>query len=101
MTNSPAETLKSDWQRLRDRGISISLRTLPKMLLSGTGPFCMELARDGRPAVFDQKHSWRYTIMCLLGLARAEQSGRASEIDVNGVFDHAVRTSPQFNIGDL
>ena len=86
---------------LRELGIRIALRTLPRMLLSNEGPFCLELTKDNQPPRYDKDKSWRYTIMCLLGLIRAQQAGLSAGIDINSIFEHAMRVSAQFGRGDL
>ncbi len=87
---------------LRARLVHLSLRALPRMLVPGRPVFCLELARDNRPAQFHPVHSWRYTIMCLLGLERAQRAGyNLPGINLNELFDATVQASSQFRPGDL
>jgi hypothetical protein len=86
---------------LRARIVALSLRTLPRMLVPGRPVFCLELARDNRPPEFHPTRSWRYSIMCLLGLERAHRAGQSSGLDLKAMLDAAVQASPQFAAGDL
>ena len=86
---------------LRARIVGLSLRTLPRMLMPGRPVFCLELAKDNRPPEFHPLRSWRYTMMCLLGLERAHRAGQSSGLDLKALLDATVEASPQFAPGDL
>lgn len=86
---------------LRARIVALSLRTLPRMLVPGRPVFGLELAKDHRPPEFHPVRSWRYTIMCLLGLERAHRSGQSSGLDLKALLDATVEASSQFAPGDL
>jgi hypothetical protein len=94
MTQKPAD-------RLSDEIVAISLRTLPDMLVAADGPFCLELTKDNRTAAFDRDKSWRYTVMCLLGLARAQAAGLESRVNVKLIFDRMVALMPELGAGEI
>ena len=83
------------------RLVAIALRTLPDMLVAKDGPFCLELTKDDRTAAFDRDKSWRYTVMCLLGLARAQAAGLESKINVKLIFDKMVALIPELGAGEV
>ena len=101
--NQPKSQVDSTkpWSGLRDRIVQLALSTLPRMLVSKDGPFCFELTREDRTPGFDRDKSWRYTIMCLLGLCRAQQSGCQTGLDVEGLFNRTLAASTLLGVGDL
>lgn len=71
------------------------------MLVAPEGPFCLELAKGNSVPRFDADKSWRYTIMCLLGLARAEQAGHATGVDVKKIYDRTLAARKDFGPGEI
>jgi hypothetical protein len=102
MTHNPAEGSKPrNCEQLQKDCVTIALQTLPRMLVSPEGPFCLELAKGNYEPRFDSDKSWRYTIMCLLGLARAEQAGLETHVNVKRIYDRTLALLPELGPGEL
>lgn len=78
--------------------ITFALEQLPSMQLPD-GSFCLEVRRgNGAPL----GRSPRYTLMCLLGLHRAERSGHEVPFDLATLTTRALGpAAPEFVLGDF
>jgi hypothetical protein len=76
-----------------------ALATLPSMRLPD-GAFCHEVRA---PGLEPEGRSLRYTLMCLLGLQRAQKAGLPVPIDPGELLGLVVDevTSPEMTVGDL
>ena len=99
--HSPAKNATGSFTDQGREVIELSLQTLPRMLVAPEGPFCFELTKDDPTAAYDPGKSWRYTIMCLLGLARAEQAGFKSSVKITPMFEKMLTTAPNLGPGEL
>jgi hypothetical protein len=66
--------------------VSLALKTLPRMLAGKANVFCGELHKHNLMPTYDPQKSARYTIISLLGLARARNSKQNVDIDIEGVY---------------
>ena len=66
--------------------VNLALETLPRMLAAKPNLFCGELHKHNLMPAYDRKSSPRYTIISLLGLARARASKHNVGIDIEGVY---------------
>jgi hypothetical protein len=81
--------------------VAMALEALPRMLVHPDGPFCLELGRDNPVPAFDADKSWRYTIMCLLGLARAEQAGFKTPVKLEVILERMLNTAANLGAGEF
>src|SRR5215831_3460807 len=65
--------------------VNLALKTLPRMLVAEANMFCGELHKHNLTPAYDHKRSARYTIMSLLGLARARASEHDVDIDIEAI----------------
>jgi hypothetical protein len=101
MSIGSATVASNSTSGLEARVVETSLRTLPRMIVPGTRSFCLQLARDNSRPEFAPIYSPRYSIMCLLGLERARRAGLVSSLDLDSLFDAAVRSLPELTVGDV
>ena len=86
--------------------VDISLKTLPTMIDPEKNLFCEEVKINKLSLLNNAKKSQRsislrYTIISLLGLTRAQQSGCQVGIDINYIFKKLLDFTSKMNIGDL
>ena len=81
--------------------VNLALKTLPRMLVPGANLFCGELHKHNLTPTYDRKRSARYTIISLLGLARARASKHHVEIDIEAIYRELGSYENVLSPGDL
>jgi hypothetical protein len=81
--------------------VHIALKTLPRMLIAEANMFCGELHKHNLTPAYDHKKSARYTIMSLLGLARARASKHNIDIDIEAIYRDLDSYQNVLSPGDL
>ena len=81
--------------------VSLALKTLPRMLAAEANLFCGELHKHNLMPTYDRERSARYTIISLLGLARARRSKRDVDIDIEAVYRELGSYQRMLSPGDL
>ena len=81
--------------------VEIALKTLPRMIVPEANVFCGELHKHNLTPEYHRERSARYTIISLLGLARARASNHKVEIDLEGVYRKLNLYDSVFSPGDL
>jgi len=81
--------------------VNLALETLPRMLVPGANLFCGELRKNDLTPAYDRKSSARYTLISLLGLARARASKHNVEMDIEAVYRELVSYENVLSPGDL
>jgi hypothetical protein len=81
--------------------VSLALKTLPRMLAAEVNVFCGELHKDNLLPIYDRERSARYTIISLLGLARARSSKCNVDIDIEAVYRELGSYQHVLSPGDL
>ena len=71
------------------------------MIVPKTNVFCGELHNKDLTPTYHRKWSVRYTIISLLGLARARASNHAVEIDIEAIYRELMSYEDVFSPGDL
>ncbi len=81
--------------------VNLALKTLPRMLVAEANMFCGELHKHNLTPAYDHKRSARYTIMSLLGLARARASKHNVDIDIEAIYQDLDSYQNMLSPGDL
>jgi hypothetical protein len=81
--------------------VNLALKTLPRMLAAEANVFCGELHKHNLMPTYDREKSTRYTIISLLGLARARASKQKVEIDIEAVYRELRSYENVLSPGDL
>lgn len=87
--------------RLPEQLINISVNGLSEMF-DKEKQFFSYRAKRAEQGIVNEGHSFRYTIISLLGLSRLEQQGKHLFIDSNSVLENLLNNAGKIdNIGDL
>jgi hypothetical protein len=81
--------------------VSLALKTLPRMLVPEANVFCGELHKHNLTPEYHRKSSARYTIISLLGLARARASKHNVDIDIEAIYRKLDSYENVLSPGDL
>jgi hypothetical protein len=81
--------------------VNLALKTLPRMIVPGANMFCGELHEHDLTAAYTCKMSARYTIISLLGLARARASKHNVAMDIDAVYLELGSYENALSPGDL
>jgi len=80
--------------------VSLAEKGLPELFDYERGLFHFRVHKTG-DGLLKVGYSLRYTIICLLGLSKLEEAGRASPIEIRETCKHLISTSKVQNVGDL
>jgi len=81
--------------------VGLALKTLPRMIVPEANVFCGELHKHNLTPEYHRERSARYTIISLLGLARAKASKHNVDIDLEAIYRKLGSYDNVLSPGDL